>query len=109
MSPWWHGFPSGSEARAGRAPAACPVFARGRVGWGGQEREATRWGGWCAGRMPGCTGVRDFIHWVVADGGVAGVLPPGLADLGWRPRMASSGAAIPVLVAEGSCAGLLDL
>ena len=43
--------------------------------------------------------MRDFIHWVVADGGVAGVLPPGLADMGWRPRMASSGAAIPVLVA----------
>ena len=62
--------------------------------------------------MPGRSGVRGFIHWVVPGGGIVEALPPGLAERGWRPLMVSSAEAIPTLLADADdscCAGLLDL
>ncbi|MEN1970748.1 sigma-54 dependent transcriptional regulator [Luteimonas sp. MJ204] len=56
--------------------------------------------------------MREFIHWVVADGGLVEALPEGLEARGWRPRMVPRTGVIPTLDADGDDAwhaGLLDL
>ena len=74
--------------------------------------EAIRGGGCGARRMPGCNGVRDFIHWVVPEHAVVAALPGGLADAGWRPRMVSRPGELEALLEASDPdwqAGLLDL
>ena len=76
------------------------------------EREAIRGGRVLRRRMPGCSGVRDFIHWVPAGDCMAATLPPSLGECGWRPRIVSSAEVVPDLTpdGDGGCwAGLVDL
>lgn len=61
--------------------------------------------------MAGRSGLRGFIHWVVAGGSGAQTLSAGLEERGWQPWRVLSADAIPGLPAAGEdCrAGLIDL